>query len=78
MLLFALVRAVEVLGEASGKLSAETKALNPSIPWAPILSMRNRLIHGYFDIDADIVWRTVVSELPDLLPLLRNVLGEAQ
>jgi Ribonuclease HepT-like len=55
MLLFALIRAVEVLGEAGAKLSDDTRALDSTIPWGAIVSMRNRLIHGYFDIDADIV-----------------------
>lgn len=43
----------------------------PQIPWRPIVSMRNRLIHGYFDIDTTIVWKTATVEVPTLLPLLR-------
>jgi uncharacterized protein with HEPN domain len=77
MLLFALIRAVEVLGEASAKLSDDTRALDSTIPWGAIVSMRNRLIHGYFDIDADIVWKTVAIELPALLPQLRNLLARS-
>jgi uncharacterized protein with HEPN domain len=71
MLLFAVVRAVEVIGEAASKVSEETRAMAPGIPWGGIVSMRNRLIHGYFDIDTDIVWKTVTDELPALLPELR-------
>jgi uncharacterized protein with HEPN domain len=75
MLLFALVRAVEVLGEAAARLSDDTRTKAPEIPWTLIVSMRNRLIHGYFDIDADIVWQTVATELPRLVPALRKLLA---
>jgi len=47
-----------------------------SIPWPAIISMRNRLIHGYFDIDADIVWQTATVELPALLPILRSLISQ--
>lgn len=71
MLLFAVVRAIEVIGEAAGKVSAETRSTLPGIPWSAVVSMRNRLIHGYFDIDTEIVWKTVKDELPSLLIALR-------
>jgi uncharacterized protein with HEPN domain len=71
MLLFALVHAIEVLGEAASKLSPDARAATPQIPWGAIVSMRNRLIHGYFDIDAAIVWKTATVEVPALLPSLR-------
>lgn len=76
MLLFAVVRAIEIIGEAAGKLSDSTRSNAPSIPWPAIIAMRNRLVHGYFDIDSDIVWKTVTSELPVLLPMLRSMLGQ--
>jgi uncharacterized protein with HEPN domain len=63
MLLFAVVHAIEILGEAANKISAETRAAAP-LPWAAIVSMRNRLIHGYFDIDTAIVWKTATVEIP--------------
>lgn len=71
MLLFALVRAVEVIGEAASRVSEETRAATPQIPWPMIVSMRNRLIHAYFDINHDVLWKTAMDELPQLLPLLR-------
>lgn len=76
MLLFALVRAIEVIGEAAGRVSDETRALAPHIPWTLIVAMRNRLIHAYFDIDRDILWRTATDELPALLSMLRALLPE--
>ena len=77
MLLFAMVRAIEVIGEAASRVSDETRAANPAIPWSAIVSMRNRLVHGYFDIDTEIVWKTATGELADLLPRLRALIGNA-
>lgn len=77
MLLFAVVRAIEVVGEAAGKVTEETRTEAPEIPWAAIVSMRNRLIHGYFDIDPEIVWKTVSKELPDLLPRLQCLVANS-
>lgn len=71
LLLFGVVRAIEVVGEAAAKLSDPARIAAPDIPWSAIVSMRNRLIHGYFDIDPDIVWVTAAVELPSLLPKLR-------
>jgi uncharacterized protein with HEPN domain len=51
MLLFAMIRAIEVVGEAASRVTDETKASTLNIPWTAIVGMRNRLIHGYFDID---------------------------
>jgi len=71
MLLFALIRAVEVIGEAASKISLETRSSVPTVPWSIIISMRNRLIHAYFDVDPDILWVTVSEEIPQLMPLLK-------
>ena len=71
MLRFALVHAIEILGEAANKLSPEARTAAPQVPWGAIVSMRNRLIHGYFDINTSIVWKTATVEVPALVPLLR-------
>jgi uncharacterized protein with HEPN domain len=76
MLLFALVRAIEVIGEAAGQLTGPARSAAPDIPWPLIISMRNRLIHAYFDINHDILWKTVTQELPELLPRLRVLIDE--
>jgi uncharacterized protein with HEPN domain len=73
MLQFALVRAVEIIGEAASKLSTEARSAAPTVPWTQIVAMRNRLIHAYFDIDRDILWRTVSEEIPQLLVQLRTL-----
>lgn len=74
MLLFALVRAVEVAGEAASKVSVETRAEISQLPWASIIGMRNRLVHAYFDINRDILWTTVTEAVPPLAEVLKKVL----
>jgi uncharacterized protein with HEPN domain len=74
LLLFALIRAIEIVGEAAGRISERTRDATGQIPWALIVSMRNRLIHAYFDIDHDTLWKTATEELPKLLPELRRLL----
>ncbi len=63
---FALVRCVEIVGEAAARLSPTYRNTHPEIPWASIIGMRNRLVHVYFDIDLDLLWHTVRVELPKL------------
>ena len=67
---FAILKSVEIVGEAASRLSAETRELHPDIPWREIVGMRNRLVHAYFDIDLRLVWDTVNSDLPDLITQL--------
>src|SRR5262249_20950665 len=64
MLSFALVRAIEVVGEAASKVSAETRAELADLPWAAMVGMRNRLVHAYFDVNHDILWDTVAQAVP--------------
>ncbi len=75
MLLFAVVRAIEILGEAAGKVSAETRAVLPDVPRSAIIGMRNRLIHGYFNVDTAVVRKTVTEELPPLIRRLKTALA---
>lgn len=74
MLRFALTRAVEIIGEAANKVSAEARAQIPGIAWPAIVGMRNRLVHAYFDVDSQILWTTVEERLPSLLAELKLVL----
>ena len=76
MLAMALTRCLEILGEAASKIGPETRQRFPMIPFASIVSMRNRLVHAYFDIDLDIVWTSVTEDLPALVPLLDLALNE--
>jgi len=74
MLRFALVRAVEIVGEAAAKVSAETRQRAPGIPWREAVGIRNRLIHAYFDVDLDVLWRTAQDDLPPLQQALQALL----
>jgi uncharacterized protein with HEPN domain len=78
MLLFALVRAVEIAGEAASQVTAETRAQLPDLAWGSIVGMRNRLVHAYFDINRDILWTTVTDAAPPLAERLQKVLAEGK
>ena len=71
MLLFAVVRAIEIVGEAASKVSNETRAAHNATPWQAIIGMRNRLVHAYFEVDSQVVWKTVTVEIPAVLPQLQ-------
>lgn len=70
----AVVRRVEIIGEAANKISKELKNKHKEIPWIDIVGMRNFLIHEYFDVDAKEVWRTVKSDLPELKKKIKKLL----
>ncbi|MGO8703922.1 MAG: DUF86 domain-containing protein [Candidatus Brocadiia bacterium] len=76
MLVLSLVKDIEVLGEAATKVSAAVRTATPEIPWQDIVDMRNRLIHGYFDIDLDVVWDTVCNDLPPLIRKLDAIVSK--
>lgn len=69
-----LVRLLEVIGEAAGRITKEDRARYPSIPWSQIMGMRNRLIHGYDAIDLDLVWIILTKSLPSLILQLEHIL----
>jgi uncharacterized protein with HEPN domain len=75
MLRYALTYAIQVIGEAASKVSADGRAEVPAIDWPAIVGMRNRLVHAYADVDRAILWTTIVSDLPTLLEQLRAVDG---
>ena len=75
MLNRALVHDIEIVGEAAGRVTYETQEQCPNVPWAQIVGMRNRLIHGYFDVDLDLVWDTIVLDFPQLVTDLRSFLA---
>jgi len=76
MFRFSLVRCVEVIGEASSKLSDGCQNEFPQIPWNKIINMRNRLIHAYYDINLNILWRTITKDLPPLIAELEKILSQ--
>lgn len=71
----ALTRLLEIVGEAAGRVSAPTCEKHPKIAWAAIVGLRNHLIHGYDQVDFDILWTIVENDLPPLISELNAVLG---
>jgi len=67
MLALSVVRLLEIIGEAARRVSQGARARHPQIPWAQLIGLRNRLIHGYDAIDLDIIWRIVEFDVPALL-----------
>lgn len=64
-----------IMGEAANRLSTETRARSPEVPWAAIVGLRNRVIHGYFAVDWTIVYDVVRHELPELIEEIRSIGG---
>lgn len=76
LLNLAVVRLLEIVGEAANHVSEEGRSLVPGVPWGQVVGFRNRVIHGYGDVDLDIVWSIVQHDLPRLVSQLQEVLGE--
>ena len=69
-LVLALIKTIEIIGEAAANVTKECREDLPQIQWSNIIGMRNRLIHAYFDINLDILWKTITE---DLLPLISEI-----
>ncbi len=76
MLVHALTRCLEIIGEASTRVAGCFRATHPQIPWSDMAGMRNRLIHAYFDVNLNILWRTVKEDLPPLIVDLERILAQ--
>lgn len=72
LFLSAVLRELEIIGEAAGRISEKTKKKFPHIPWKELVGLRNRLIHAYFDVDHNIIWKTIREYLPSFLKHLQN------
>lgn len=75
-LVLALVKSVEIIGEAAAQISPDTQAEVSGLPWRDIVGMRHRLVHAYYDINLEILWRTATVDLPPLMRTLRAALAE--
>jgi uncharacterized protein with HEPN domain len=71
----AVVKELEIVGEAASQISPETRSDVAGIPWPKIIAMRNRLTHAYFEWDLDAVWSVLTNSLPPLITELEEVLG---
>ncbi|MDX1523004.1 MAG: DUF86 domain-containing protein [Anaerolineae bacterium] len=76
LLELALVRLMEIIGEAANRVPSTEQAAHPEIPWAQIVGLRNRLIHGYDAVDLNIVWQIIQQDLPPLIVTLREITSD--
>lgn len=73
---FALIRVIEVIGEASNKIPTEIKTQSQEIPWREIAGMRNILIHDYFGVNIQVVWETAKNDLPELKEKIQKLIQD--
>ena len=66
---------LEIVGEASGRVTPDFQALHPAIPWAAMKSMRNALIHGYASVELDVVWDTLQQDIPPLTQHIQRAMA---
>jgi uncharacterized protein with HEPN domain len=70
----AVIRRIEIIGEAARRVSPQTRNAFPGIPWNEMIGMRSMMIHDYDDVDLEIVWDTVERDLPRLIELLQPLM----
>jgi len=74
LLNLSLVRLLEIIGEAATRVPVEARTGMPQIPWVQIMGLRNRLIHGYDQVDFDVLWQILNEDLPSLVKGLENTI----
>ena len=65
-----LIRLLTVIGEAANQVSEQMRSEHPDVPWRPMIAFRNRLVHGYFEIEIDLVWDAVQDDVPALIRII--------
>ena len=78
LLNLALVRLLEIIGEAANRVPNEEQLKHPQIPWSQIVSLRNRLIHSYDAVDKDMLWQIIEHDVPRLIATLAVILAEEE
>ena len=73
----ATLRNLELIGEAATHVPSDVRTAHPEIQWRRIIGTRNRVVHGYLGIDDDVVWDIIQTDVPKLLPALRDLLDTA-
>jgi uncharacterized protein with HEPN domain len=73
--IYAVIRAIEVIGEASKKIPDNIRQSQPVIPWREISGMRDKLIHDYFGINVKVVWKTATEDLLEIEPIICNMIS---
>lgn len=73
---YAVIRALEIIGEAAAQIPAEIRTAYPNVPWREIVGMRNVVIHNYSGVDEAVIWRTVQEDLPPLKRSIKRILKD--
>jgi len=73
---FAVIRALEIIGEAAKRLPVSLREQYPAIPWRGMAGMRDRIIHGYDTVDLQIVWDVVKQDIPEIKPQIQQILAD--
>jgi uncharacterized protein with HEPN domain len=75
LLNLAIVRLLEIIGEAAARVSDEARATHAEIPWREVVGLRNRLIHGYDEVDFDVLWSIIEKDLPPFVAALEPIVA---
>ena len=73
----AVVRNLAIIGEAAARISEDFRIVSPKMPWLEIVGMRNKIVHEYFGVDAEILWKTITEDLSGLEEQVRSLLARA-
>jgi uncharacterized protein with HEPN domain len=71
---FAVVRALEIIGEAAKRIPQDVRDQNPDVPWRPMTGIRDKLIHDYISVNLEVVWKTVMEDLPGLVSKIERII----
>lgn len=69
----AILKVLEIIGEAASRISADARTAHPEVPWPDIVGLRNRIVHAYFDVDLAVVWNIVRNDVPALITALERI-----
>ena len=73
---YAVIRALEIIGEATKKLPNDFKTKHNQLPWAEMTGMRNKLIHEYFGVDVRVLWKTITEDIPSIAPTIKEIVKQ--
>ncbi|MFH0860290.1 MAG: DUF86 domain-containing protein [Candidatus Altiarchaeota archaeon] len=74
----AVVRKLEIIGEAAKNVPSDIRQKNKAIPWSDMAKTRDKIIHGYFGVDYDVIWKTIQEKLPEIKTPLKQLLKELE